>query len=57
MNTDDHDTPPPLVPVILHDESYDDSIGAPQVSEVELLGNDGPPASPIPPEPPPQKLS
>ena len=57
MNTDDHDTPPPLVPVILHDESYDDSIGAPQVSEVELLGNDGPSASPIPPEPPPQKLS
>ena len=39
------------------DKSYDDSIVAPQVSEVETLSNDVTPARHIPPEPPPQQLS
>ena len=55
MTKKDHDNPPPLVPVVSDDESDDDSIGANQVSELEPIGNNGPPARPIPPEPPPHQ--
>ena len=37
------------------DDSYDDYIGAPQVSEVEPLYEDRPRARPMPTEPTPQK--
>ena len=57
MNTEEHDTPPTIVTLLSDGESDDDSIGDPQVSQREPLGDDGPPASPIPPEPPPQKSS
>ena len=57
MNTYNHATPPPLVPVVSDDDSGDDSIGAPQVSERESLGEYGPSASPIPHEPPPRQSS
>ena len=57
MNTQDHATPPPLVPVLLDDESDDDSIGAPQVSQGEPPGNDGPPDIHISPELPFQQSS
>ena len=57
MNKEKHATPLPLVPVVSYDGSYYDYIGAPKVSEEEPLGNDGPSDRPIPPEPPPQKLS
>ena len=43
--------------MVSDDESDGDSISAPQVSEVEPLGDDGPTASPILPEPPPHKSS
>ena len=49
MNTEYHATPPPLAPVVSEDESDDDSIGVPKVSEVEPLGYNGPPDSHIPP--------
>ena len=55
INTEDHATLPPLVPVVSDYESYYDSIGAHQVSEVEPLSDDGPPLPDIKPEPPPQK--
>ena len=57
MNTEDHATPPPLFPVVSDDDSDDDSICVPKFSEKEQHGNDGPPASLIPPELPPQKSS
>ena len=54
-----HANPPPLVPVVSEENSDDDYIGAPQVSDGEPLSNDGtpPPDSPIPPERTPQKSS
>ena len=55
MNTEDHATTPPMVPVVSYNNSNDDYIGAPQVSEVDPLGDYGPPARPIPPGPPPQQ--
>ena len=55
MNTEAHDIPPPLVSMVSDDNSDDDYIGAPQLSEGEPLRNDVPPDRPIPPEPPPQK--
>ena len=57
MNKEDHDTTPPLVSVVSDDNSDDDSIGAPQVSERESLSNYGSPAIHIPPESPPQQSS
>ena len=56
-NIENHDTPPPLVPVVSDNKSYDDSICIPQVSKRELLVNYGPTAIPITPEPPPQQSS
>ena len=55
MNTKDHATKPPIFPLVSYDESNDDSIGARKLSEGEPLGDYGPPASPITPEPFPQK--
>ena len=33
MNIEYHATPPPLAPVVSDDDSYDDFIGDPQLSE------------------------
>ena len=57
IKTEYHGTPPPLLPVLSYNKSYDDYIGALQVSEVESLGDDGPPARRIPPETPSQLSS
>ena len=57
MNTEDRDNMPHLVLVVSNDDSYDDFIGAPQVSQGEPLVYDGPPASPIPPKPITQQSS
>ena len=40
--------------MVSDDKSDYDYIGDPQISEGEILGNDGTPAIYIPPEPPPQ---
>ena len=52
MNTEEHSTPPHLVPVVSDDYSYDDYIASPIVSEGEPLGEYGSPVTHIPPEPP-----
>ena len=57
INTDDHATQPPVVPVVSYGKSHDDSISSPQVSEGEPLGDDEPPYILIPPVPPPQQSS
>ena len=57
MNTEDHATPPPIVPVVSDNKSDDDSIGSPQASKGETIGNYITPARPIPTEPLPQKSS
>ena len=49
MNTYDHASPYPLVPVVSDDKSDYDYIGDPQISEGETLGNDVTPAIHIPP--------
>ena len=55
MNMYYHNTTPTLVPAVSDDDSDDYYIVAPQVSEGESLGNNLPPASPIPPDPPDQQ--
>ena len=57
MNTEDRATTSHIVPVVSDNKSDDDSIGSPQLSGGEILGNNGTPARPIPHEPPPQKSS
>ena len=55
MNKEDHANPTTLVPVVPDNNSYDDYIGDPQVPEGEPLGNNKPPARPIPTAPPHQQ--